>query len=81
MWIYILVGLVIALILILINIYGAYLMAQSASLKGYGKDLHAWAICFWLGIIGYLYIISLPDLIQQSQNQSIMVLLEKKEEN
>ncbi len=28
-------------------------MANVAAMKGYGKEIHAWAWCFWLGIIGY----------------------------
>jgi hypothetical protein len=49
-------------------------MRNAAIEKGYGDDIHAWAVCFWLGIFGYLYIIALPDKIQQSQNQQIIVL-------
>ena len=30
--------------------------------KGYGKEIHSFAMCFWLSTIGYLYVIALPDL-------------------
>ena len=30
--------------------------------KGYDSSFHCYAMCFWLGIIGYLYVIALPDL-------------------
>ena len=30
--------------------------------EGYGKNVHALAMCFWLGIVGYLYVIALSDL-------------------
>ena len=29
--------------------------------KGYGKELKAFHMCFWLGIVGYLYVIALPN--------------------
>ena len=32
-----------------------------AYLKGYGQDIHSFAMCFWLGILGCLYVIALPD--------------------
>lgn len=66
------------LIGICINAYLASLMKKAGIAKGYGEDAHIWAICFWLGIMGYLYVIALPDKIQQSQNQKIIELLEGK---
>ena len=33
---------------------------QIAIAKGY-PDVHAFAMCFWLGIIGHLYVIALPN--------------------
>ncbi|MFR6560924.1 MAG: hypothetical protein ACLUR5_02100 [Eubacterium ventriosum] len=50
-------------------------------MKGYGKEIHAWAWCFWLGIIGYIYVLSLPDKVTQSQNQQIIELLKNQKEN
>lgn len=29
--------------------------------KGYGKELKAFHMCFWLGLVGYLYVIALPN--------------------
>ena len=29
--------------------------------KGYGAEIHAFALCFWLGIIGYIYVCALPN--------------------
>lgn len=72
-------GIIIFLLIILVNAIGAYLMKNAATQKGYGEDVHAWAICFFLGIFGYLYIIALPDKIVQSQNQKIIELLNQKE--
>lgn len=53
-------------------------MQRVADLKGYGIDAHAWAMCFWLGILGGIYVIALPDLIQQKQNQKLIELLKEK---
>ena len=63
-----------------IDAYCASLMKKVAIAKGYEENNHIWSICFCLGIIGYLYVIALPDLIQQSQNQKIIKLLEAKNE-
>ncbi len=52
-------------------------MKKAAILKGYGDDAHAWAMCFWLGIIGGIYVIALPDLVQQGQNQQIISMLKE----
>ena len=32
-----------------------------AYMKGYGPEMHCFAMCFWLGILGCLYVIALPD--------------------
>lgn len=65
-----------------VNALGAFFMRNVAIEKGYGDDIHAWAVCFWLGIFGYLYVIALPDKILQSQNQQIIDLMrgEKNEQ-
>ena len=47
-------------------------------MKGHGKEAHAFAACFWLGIIGYLYVVSLPDKIVQDQNQQIIDRMRQK---
>lgn len=64
-------ALLIILMIVIQAIY-AYHMKKVAILKGYGDDAHAWAICFCLGILGGIYVVALPDLIQQSQNQQIL---------
>ena len=62
-------------VFIIIDAIGAYLMRNAAVLKGYSDDYHIFAYCFWLGLFGYLYVISLPDLVSQSQNQQIIDIL------
>lgn len=38
-------------------------MCEVAELKGYNpSQKHIFAICFWLGLFGVLYVIALPDL-------------------
>ena len=74
--VYIIIGIGICLI---INAIVASLMKKASILKGYGEDAHVWAICFWFGILGDLYVISLPDKITQEQNQQIISLLEQKD--
>ena len=72
---------IIALFVVLfINYIIANHMKFVATLKGYGDDAHAWAMCFWLGIIGCIYVAALPDKIAQSQNQQIIELLKGKSE-
>jgi len=57
---------------------GATLMSSSASDKGYGPEAHITAICFFLGIFGYLYALSLPDKTLQKQNETLINALENK---
>ena len=48
-------------VLVVINIFVAQKFEDVAKLKGYDNEIHSYAMCFWLGIIGYLYVIALPD--------------------
>ena len=63
--------------LLVVNGFLAKQMENVAAMKGYGQEIHAWAWCFWLGVMGYIYILSLPDKVTQSQNQQIIELLKK----
>jgi len=58
--------------------------------KGYGTELKAYYMCFWLGIVGYLYVILLPnakldniELKQQKRKLEMLVQLssDSKETN
>ena len=51
-------------------------MEKIARQKGYGEDFNAFMICFWLGMIGCLYVIALPDLKQREQLDRIIELLD-----
>ena len=61
-----------------------YLIAKTVSgivvRKGYTvKETHAFAMCFWLGMIGYIYVAALPDRKLQEQNRQILELLQAKQ--
>ena len=49
--------------------------------KGYGTELNAYYMCFWLGIVGYLYVIALPnaklDNIELKQQKRMLEILAK----
>ena len=30
--------------------------------KGHPKETHVFRMCFWLGLVGYLYVIALPNV-------------------
>ena len=49
------------LVILAINLIVARKFEDVAFKKGYDEDVHSYAMCFWLGIIGYLYVIALPD--------------------
>lgn len=57
--IYLFIPIAIALI---INCVFAKKFEEIAFQKGYDESIHSFAMCFWLGIVGYLYVIALPDL-------------------
>lgn len=50
-------------------------MKQAAYAKGYDDNAHAFAMVFWLGVFGCLYVIALPDLRIREQNEKIIELL------
>lgn len=46
--------------------------------KGYdNKNLHVFTMCFFLGIVGYLYVIALPDLKKEERLLRSIKTLEK----
>lgn len=67
---------IIILPIILLKLLIAKMMANVAASKGYGKEAHAFAMCFWLGVCGYIYVTALPDKILQEQNRRMLELLE-----
>lgn len=66
---------VVLIVLLVINFIGASYMKDAAYAKGYDDSAHAFATCFWLGIIGYLYVIALPDIEARRKQDAIIELL------
>ena len=73
-------GIIMAGAAIAINWIVAGKMADAAYRKGYDSSIHAFAMCFWLGVIGYLYVIALPDLVARKNQETMIALLNKKED-
>ena len=67
-------GIIILLAFIILLIAFLFFMAKKmceiAELKGYNaKEKHIFAICFWLGLLGYIYTIGLTDIKKQEQQK------------
>lgn len=71
--------LVAALIAILINLLFASLMNAVAENKGY-ENSHAFALVFFFGVFGMLYVIALPDMKARQQREDILTVLLSKEQ-
>lgn len=56
----VIVYIVVAIIYFILDNYIAKCFAEVAKVKGYRESKYFW-ICFWLGFIGYLLVIALPD--------------------
>ena len=52
---------VIIIVFLIIQYVVAKKFEKIAFQKGYDEEIHSFAMCFWLGIIGMLYVIALPD--------------------
>ena len=72
---FIILLLVIGIISFVMDLIAAKMMEKAARKKGYGEDFNCFWTCFWLGPIGWLYVISLPDLRQRAQFDKIINLL------
>ena len=60
------------------NLITAKTMQKIARKKGYGEEFNCFSMCFWLGIVGCLYVIALPDLKQREQLDRIIDLLDSQ---
>lgn len=60
-----------------INCILAKFFKQVAYAKGFDDKCHAWAMVFWLGIFGCIYVCALPDLNVRAQNESILKQLQE----
>ncbi len=68
--------LVLMIIYIVWNLITAKTMERIARLKGYGEEFNCFMMCFWLGVVGCLYVIALPDLKQREQLDKLINLLD-----
>ena len=77
-------AIVVALMIgLVINFIFASLMNDVAESKGH-KNSHAFALVFFLGVFGMLYVIALPDLVARQQREDLLAVLlskDKGEEN
>ena len=56
---------------IILNCIIAKKFEKIAFQKGYTKSIHSFAMCFWFGIVGYIYVAALPNLAQQKVTEEI----------
>ena len=64
----------IALIALSINLLFAALMNAVAVSKGH-ENSHAFALVFFFGVFGMLYVIALPDMKAREQMEDILAVL------
>ena len=55
-----------ALLVLAIQLFIADRFEKVAFMKGYDKSVHAFAMCFWLGLIGCVYVAALPTKTKAS---------------
>lgn len=60
---------------IIIDFILAKFMVSAAEMKGHGPEAHVFAMVFWLGLLGCLYVIALPDLNLRKQNEEVLARL------
>lgn len=67
----------VVLVYLVVNFLFAALMNSIAIKKGY-ENSHAFALVFFFGVLGMLYVIALPNMKVQSQLEDILTLLLEK---
>ena len=65
---------------IVVKVLIAKKFAKTAKMKGH-KKVHAFAMCFWLGLPGYIYVTCLPDLKTEQLKTLASKILELGEES
>lgn len=61
-----------AAVYFIINLILAHFFKQVAYAKGFDDKCHAWALVFWLGLFGCLYVCALPDLNVRKINADLL---------
>ncbi len=67
-------GIIIVLFLLLAHLIFAMRMEQIALQKGY-ENSHAFALVFFFGTMGCLYVVALPDQKAAQQKEDILAVL------
>lgn len=73
----VLLFLLIILVYLALCYYVATLLKKVADLKGYDSSYHIFAIGFWLGIIGWMYVALLPDLVERRKKEELLEVQKK----
>ncbi len=66
-------AIIVAYIIIMVKL--ANHMRDIAYSKGYDDRWHPWAWSFWLGILGFIYVLALPDLVARKNQETMIALL------
>lgn len=67
-----------AIVILVINVIIASHMQDVAYAKGYDKEASAFAMSFWLGIAGWIYVLALPDMVERKNQEKIIELLQNQ---
>ena len=59
-------GIICFAVILCVSYKVAKLFEKIAFDKGYNKDAHAFAMCFWLGFVGYIYVAAMPKLTSET---------------
>lgn len=71
----------IILISLIANVFIAYKMVCVSTMKGYEETAQIFILCFLFTVVGYLYVIALPDLSASEQRDEIIRLLKESQSN
>ena len=67
------IAIIVAWIIIMVKL--ANHMRDIAYAKGYDDRWHPWAWSFWLGVLGFIYVLALPDLVARKNQETMISLL------
>lgn len=70
----IIIGIIVGLLILLTHLIFAALMERITVQKGY-ENSHAFALVFFFGIMGCLYVVALPDQREAQQREDILTVL------
>ena len=65
------ISVIAGILTLVINVIIAYMMKSVAVKKGYYDGAYAFPMCFFLGIVGCLYVVALPDIALRAEIQRL----------